>query len=113
MRVVAPDSGSTVYFVAPKEFLGIGEQAGLGMRTSYGQYLEFTLAVDGIGPRVSVKDVVLEGYVAPNQFAAIALPLYSQGNPPPKKDPQRYRFRLHEHRDYSWQPRMEAFEFQV
>ena len=92
-------SGPTGSFRAPDRYLG-------DMRFAYNQYLEFTLRVGEEGARASVLDVVLEG-----NGRMVSTPIFAQTNPVPLTIDQNYRFRLHEHPNYQWTPRLSSNEF--
>nr|CAD7454512.1 unnamed protein product [Timema tahoe] len=88
-----------VYFAAPDKFLG-------DQRASYNQELEFKLRIGESGPGATVEDVVLEG-----AGLSITQAIFGQGNPLPSGVTQKYKFRLHEHPDYGWQPRLSSRDF--
>nr|CAD7262431.1 unnamed protein product [Timema shepardi] len=88
-----------VYFSAPDKFLG-------DQRASYNQELEFKLRIGESGPGATVEDVVLEG-----AGLSITQAIFGQGNPLPSGVTQKYKFRLHEHPDYGWQPRLSSRDF--
>ncbi|PSN35327.1 Laminin subunit gamma-1, partial [Blattella germanica] len=88
-----------VYFVAPDKFLG-------DQRASYNQDLSFKLRIGEHGPSPTVEDVVLEG-----AGLSITQAIFGQQNPLPAIATQDYKFRLHEHPHYGWQPRLSARDF--
>lgn len=89
-----------VYFEAPDRFLG-------DQRASYNRDLKFKLQLVGqIAPSTSASDIILEG-----AGTKISLPIFAQGNGMPANDVKEYTFRLHEHRDYQWQPSQSARGF--
>lgn len=53
-----------------------------------------------------MEDVVLVG-----SGLTVSLPVFGQGNPLPTTYSQNYRFRLHEHPAYGWNPRLTAHDF--
>ncbi|XP_067121237.1 laminin subunit gamma-1 [Centruroides vittatus] len=89
----------TVYFSAPARFLG-------DQRASYNQFLSFVLRIGEEGPQVTVEDIVLEG-----SGLSISTPIFGQGNPLPTIYNQHFKFRLHEHTEYGWNPRLSALDF--
>ncbi|XP_034232146.1 laminin subunit gamma-1 isoform X2 [Thrips palmi] len=93
--VKAP-SDQPVYFIAPDKFLG-------DQRSSYNQDLSFRLRIGETGASPSVMDVVLEG-----AGFTISQAIFGQGNKLPTVKDQEFTFRLHEHQDYGWQPRLAA-----
>lgn len=96
---VSAPSRETVYFLAPKHFLG-------DQRGSYNQHLSFSLRINADGPRATVEDVVLEGV-----GLSIFLPIFGQGNPLPTTQNQEYKFRLHENQRFGWSPHLSAHDF--
>ncbi|XP_013774278.1 laminin subunit gamma-1-like [Limulus polyphemus] len=88
-----------VYFVAPDRFLG-------DQRSSYNQFLSFTLRIGDGTPRATVEDIIIEG-----SGLTISQPIFGQGNPLPAVKNQDYKFRLHEHSIYGWNPRLNAHDF--
>ncbi|XP_063244920.1 laminin subunit gamma-1 isoform X2 [Bacillus rossius redtenbacheri] len=88
-----------LYFVAPDRFLG-------DQRSSYNQQLQFKLRIGESGPAPTVEDVVLEG-----AKQSITQAIFGQANPLPSTVTQEYSFRLHEHPDYGWQPRLSSRDF--
>ncbi|XP_030385859.1 laminin subunit gamma-1-like [Scaptodrosophila lebanonensis] len=89
-----------VYFQAPDRFLG-------DQRASYNRDLKFKLQLVGqVGPSTSAHDVILEG-----SGSKISLPIFAQNNGMPDQGEKEYSFRLHEHRDYNWQPSQSARGF--
>ncbi|XP_012279283.1 laminin subunit gamma-1 [Orussus abietinus] len=99
VSVTAPDRDN-VYFVAPERFLG-------DQRASYNQDLSFTLRIGETGPAPTARDVILEG----GNGEEITQPIFGQDNRIPSVTPQEYRFKLHEHPDYGWQPRLSSRAF--
>ncbi|XP_039963355.1 laminin subunit gamma-1 [Bactrocera neohumeralis] len=82
-----------IYFLAPERFLG-------DQRASYNRDLKFKLQLVGqVAPSTSASDIILEG-----AGTKISLPIFGQGNGMPDQSVKEYSFRLHEHRDYQWQP---------
>ncbi|GFG33810.1 hypothetical protein Cfor_03510 [Coptotermes formosanus] len=88
-----------VYFVAPDRFLG-------DQRASYNQDLTFKLRIGENGPSPTVEDIVLEG-----SGLSITQAIFGQRNPLPSTVTHEYKFRLHEHPQYGWQPRLSARDF--
>ncbi|CAG9855706.1 unnamed protein product [Phyllotreta striolata] len=88
-----------VYFVAPNRFLG-------DQRASYNQLLEFTLRIGDNRPIPTATDIILEG-----SGASVTNTIFAQKNKIPSMQPQVYKFRLHEHSDYGWQPRLNEKQF--
>ncbi|XP_024947566.1 laminin subunit gamma-1 isoform X2 [Cephus cinctus] len=99
ISVTAPDRDN-VYFVAPDRFLG-------DQRASYNQDLSFTLRIGETGPVPTARDIILIG----SNGKQITQPIFGQGNRMPTITAQEYKFRLHEHVDYEWEPRLSAREF--
>ncbi|XP_034942261.1 laminin subunit gamma-1 [Chelonus insularis] len=99
VSVSAPDRDN-VYFVAPDRFLG-------DQRASYNQYLYFTLRIGEKEPAPTARDVILEG----SNGEQITQPIFGQNNRLPTVAPQIYKFKLHEHPNYGWQPRLSARAF--
>ncbi|XP_065163974.1 laminin subunit gamma-1 isoform X1 [Atheta coriaria] len=96
--VSAPDN-QDVYFVAPEKFLG-------DQRASYNQLLQFTLRT-GEGYVVpGATDIILEG-----AGYSITNHIFAQGNELPSIQNHEYKFRLHEHPSYAWNPRLSARAF--
>lgn len=89
-----------VYFLAPDRFLG-------DQRASYNQDLSFILRIGETGPAPTARDVILEG----GNGEQITQPIFGQNNRLPTVTPQEYRFRLHEHSGYGWQPRLSSRAF--
>ncbi|VEN35194.1 unnamed protein product, partial [Callosobruchus maculatus] len=83
-----------VYFAAPDRFLG-------DRRASYNQMLEFILRVGDDRPAPSAIDIILEG-----NGNTVTNTIFAQKNKIPGIQNQVYKFRLHEHPDYGWQPRL-------
>ncbi len=88
-----------VAFSAPDRYLG-------DQRASYNQQLLFTLRVSEAGARATIEDLVLEG-----SGLTISQPIFGQGNQLPITQNQAYSFRLHEHPDYGWNPRLSSRDF--
>ncbi|KAK0177645.1 hypothetical protein PV328_001679 [Microctonus aethiopoides] len=99
VSVNAPDRDN-VYFVAPDRFLG-------DQRASYNQDLYFTLRIGETEPAPTARDVILEG----GNGEQITQPIFGQNNRLPSVTGQVYKFRLHEHSNYGWQPRLSARAF--
>lgn len=59
-----------------------------------------------MGPSTSASDVILEG-----AGTKISLPIFAQNNGMPDQNLKEYSFRLHENRDYQWQPSQSARGF--
>nr|CAG4649913.1 EOG090X005Q [Sida crystallina] len=96
---VSAPGRDAVYFVAPDRYLG-------DQRGSYNQDLIFTLRIGENGARVSIDDVILEG-----SGLTISQRIVGQDNPLPTTQNQVYRFRLHEHPQYGWNPRLSSRDF--
>ncbi|XP_069688400.1 laminin subunit gamma-1 [Periplaneta americana] len=96
---VSAPGAESVYFVAPDRFLG-------DQRASYNQDLTFKLRIGESGPSPTVEDIVLEG-----ASLSITQAIFGQQNPLPSTATQEYKFRLHEHPHYGWQPRLTARDF--
>lgn len=75
-------------------------------RGSYNQYLNFTLRIGEHSPKPSAEDIILEG--AGNK---VSRPIFGQSNALPSIKSQDFTFRLHEHPDFGWNPRLSAREF--
>ncbi|XP_030761845.1 laminin subunit gamma-1-like isoform X2 [Sitophilus oryzae] len=88
-----------IYFVAPQRFLG-------DQRASYNQLLDFSLRVGDSRPIPTATDIILEG-----GNSSITNTIFAQDNRIPSMETQNYKFRLHEHPDYGWQPRMSSRSF--
>ncbi|XP_074654199.1 laminin subunit gamma-1-like [Tubulanus polymorphus] len=97
--IVSTPNADPVYFTLPTRYLG-------DQRFSYNQYLTFTLRISGDDARASRTDIILEGA---NQ--KISTPIFSQRNNMPRDFVQEFKFRLNEHPDYQWTPRLAATEF--
>jgi laminin, gamma 1 len=95
-----------IYFMAPSSYSG-------DLRYSYDQFLTFSLRLSQEGARASIQDIIIEGRGVDSQAMKIALPIFAQTNPLPTREKQDYKFRLHEHPDYQWSPRLSTFDFQV
>lgn len=96
---VSASHRETVYFVAPSHFLE-------DQRGSYNQHLTFTFRINQEGPRATIEDIKLEG-----AGLSISQPIFGQGNQLPTTVDQEYKFRLHEHPNYGWEPRLIARDF--
>lgn len=88
-----------VYFSAPDRYLG-------DQRASYNQVLQFTLRIGKNMALPSAADVIIEG-----AGERIALTIFAQKHSTPSIEPQLYRFRLQEHPDYGWEPRLSGRAF--
>ncbi|KAJ8934784.1 hypothetical protein NQ318_023162 [Aromia moschata] len=88
-----------VYFLAPERFLG-------DQRMSYNQLLEFVLRIGDNRPIPTATDIILEG-----GGASVTNTIFAQQNKIPTIQNQIYKFRLHEHPKYGWQPRLSARSF--
>lgn len=75
-------------------------------RGSYNQEMNFTLRIGEHGPKASADDIVLEG-----NGLRISHPIFGARNNLPTIQSQEYSFRLHEHPDFGWNPRLNAREF--
>ncbi|XP_041371142.1 laminin subunit gamma-1-like [Gigantopelta aegis] len=93
---VSAESSEPIYFLAPGRYLG-------DQRFSYNQFLRFNLRIGEQNARASIIDVLVEG--AGQQ---ISLPIFGGGNPMPAVVGNDFKFRLHEHPDYQWTPRLKA-----
>ncbi|CAG9761693.1 unnamed protein product [Ceutorhynchus assimilis] len=89
----------SVYFLAPDRFLG-------DQRASYNQLLEFSFRIGDTRPMPTAADIVLEG-----NGNRITNTIFAQENEFPSLQTQTYKFRLHEHPDFQWQPRLTSREF--
>ncbi|KAL1516830.1 hypothetical protein ABEB36_000679 [Hypothenemus hampei] len=96
---VLAQEDDAAYFVAPDRFLG-------DQRASYNQNFEFTLRIGDTRPTPSAADIILEG-----NRNRITNTIFAQNNPFPNIEGQTYRYRLHEHPDFQWQPRLTSREF--
>ncbi|CAG9855702.1 unnamed protein product [Phyllotreta striolata] len=96
---VRSEGEEIVYFVAPGRFQG-------DQRASYGQLLEFVLRLEDNRPAPSPTDIIVEG-----NGASITNTIFSQENKLPSTESQKFSFRLHEHPDYGWQPRLSSTNF--
>jgi len=79
----------------------LGDQRG-----SYNQELNFTLRIGEHSPKPSAEDIVLEG-----AGLRVSRPIFGQSNTLPSIQSQEFTFRLHEHPDFGWNPRLTAREF--
>ncbi|KAG5872836.1 hypothetical protein JTB14_008163 [Gonioctena quinquepunctata] len=89
-----------IYFAAPDRFLG-------DQRASYNQLLEFSLRIGDNRPVPTATDIILEG----GDGTSVTNTIFAQKNRIPTLQNQFYKFRLHEHPDYGWQPRLSARSF--
>ncbi|CAH0546889.1 unnamed protein product [Brassicogethes aeneus] len=89
----------SAYFVAPDRFLG-------DQRASYNQLLYFTLRIGDPRAIPTARDIILEG-----AGGEVSNTIFAQKNPTPNVQVQEYKFRLHEHPDFGWQPRLSAIAF--
>ncbi|XP_043463177.1 laminin subunit gamma-1 [Leptopilina heterotoma] len=99
IAVTAPDRDN-VYFLAPERFLG-------DQRASYNQDFSFTLRIGETGPAPTARDIVIES----GNGEQITQPIFGQDNRLPTITAQEYKFKLHEHPDYGWQPRLSSRNF--
>ncbi|KAL3276258.1 hypothetical protein HHI36_020973 [Cryptolaemus montrouzieri] len=88
-----------VYFLAPDRYIG-------DQRASYNQVLQFSLRIGKNMALPSAADVIIEG-----AGERIALAIFAQQHNIPSTETQIYRFRLHEHPNYGWEPRLSARAF--
>ncbi|XP_077188729.1 laminin subunit gamma-2 isoform X2 [Paroedura picta] len=95
---VAARRPEPIYFNAPARFLG-------NQQLSYGQTLSFNYRVNRAGRRPSQYDVVLEG-----AGLRIAAPLMPHGRMLPCAR-KTYEFRLDEHPNNNWSPRLSGVDF--
>ncbi|GLV33913.1 Laminin B2 [Carabus blaptoides fortunei] len=93
------DGYETLYFLAPDRFLG-------NQRASYNRNLKFTLRIGENGPNPTSGDIILES--GPTQ---VTNTIFAQNNQLPSVQNQQYVFKLHEHPDYGWHPRLSARAF--
>ncbi|XP_060520359.1 laminin subunit gamma-1-like [Cylas formicarius] len=96
---VQSQDDEAVYFLAPERFLG-------DQRASYNQILEFVFRVGDTRPLPTATDIILEG-----NGASVTNTIFAQSNKIPSIQTQQYRFRLHEHPDFGWQPRLSSRNF--
>lgn len=75
-------------------------------RGSYNQELNFTLRIGEHSPKPSADDVILEG-----AGLRVSRPIFGQRNALPSIQNQDYSFRLHEHPDFGWNPRLPSRDF--
>lgn len=99
VTVASPDR-ENVYFVAPDRFLG-------DQRASYNQDFSFKLRLGERGAAPTVRDIIFEG----RNREQITQPIFGQDNPSPSTEIAEFKFRLHEHPDYGWQPRLSSRDF--
>ncbi|XP_071445859.1 laminin subunit gamma-1 [Hetaerina americana] len=96
---VSSSGREPVYFLAPERYLG-------DKRASYNRDLSFKLRIGETGPSPTVRDVILEG-----EGLSVTQTIFGQGNKLPSVKSQEFVFRLHEHQDYGWQPKLTAQDF--
>ncbi|XP_018318768.1 laminin subunit gamma-1 isoform X2 [Agrilus planipennis] len=96
---VSAPPDDAVYFLAPERFLG-------NQKASYNQLLQFTLSIGENRPVPTATDIILEG-----AGSYVTNTIFAQRNPIPAVQKQHYKFRLHEHPNYGWQPRLSARNF--
>ncbi|NXK97012.1 LAMC2 protein, partial [Formicarius rufipectus] len=96
---IAARSSEPIYFVAPVKFLG-------NQQLSYGQTLSFGYRLDRGGRHPSPHDVILEG-----DGMRVTAPFLPQGEVLPCGVSHTYTFRLDEHPNSKWSPRLNHFEF--
>ncbi|ENN81832.1 hypothetical protein YQE_01771, partial [Dendroctonus ponderosae] len=96
---VQSDGHESIYFIAPDRFLG-------DQRASYNQLLDFSLRVGDSRPVPTATDVILE-----SGNLSVTNTIFAQKNELPSVETKNYRFRLHEHPDYGWQPRLTSRSF--
>ncbi|KAH0618289.1 hypothetical protein JD844_017345 [Phrynosoma platyrhinos] len=96
---VAARRSDPIYFVAPVKFLG-------NQQLSYGQTLSFDYRVNRPGRRPSQHDIVLEG-----AGLKITTPLMPNGRMLSCRASQTYTFRLDEHPNSNWSPRLSRTEY--
>ncbi|XP_063925380.1 laminin subunit gamma-1 isoform X2 [Zophobas morio] len=97
--VTAPGE-EAVYFLAPERYLG-------DQRASYNHLLQFRLRIgDYDRPIPTATDIILEG-----GGVSVTNTIFAQQNKIPSNVIQDYSFRLHEHPNYGWQPRLSARAF--
>ncbi|XP_050312344.1 laminin subunit gamma-1-like [Anthonomus grandis grandis] len=89
-----------VYFIAPDRFLG-------DQRASYNQLMEFTFRIGEANSKATTAtDIILEG-----NGKRITNIIFAQDNVAPSIVSHTYKFRLHEHPDFLWQPRLNSRDF--
>ncbi|KAH1010863.1 hypothetical protein HUJ05_005101 [Dendroctonus ponderosae] len=88
-----------VYFVAPDRFLG-------DQRSSYNQLLEFSLRIGDNRAMPAATDIILE-----SNGNRITNTIFAQDNGSPTIQSRIFKFRLHEHPDFQWQPRLNSRDF--
>ncbi|CAG9764671.1 unnamed protein product [Ceutorhynchus assimilis] len=96
---VQSNGEETIYFIAPDRFLG-------DQRASYNQLLDFSLRINDNRPIPSATDIILESV-----NMSVTNTIFAQQNKIPSVETQNYKFRLHEHPDYGWQPRLTSRTF--
>ncbi|WAR30636.1 LAMC1-like protein [Mya arenaria] len=99
LGISAPENNPMVYFNAPARYLG-------DQRFSYNQFLSFKLRIGEESATPSIIDIIIEG-----SGQQISIPFYYQRNPTPGLEDQEFRFRLNEHPDYQWHPRLKSEAF--
>ena len=75
-------------------------------RFSYNQFLSFKLRIGEESATPSIIDIMIEG-----SGQRISIPFYYQSNPTPGVIEQEFQFRLNEHEDYQWYPKLNAEAF--
>lgn len=75
-------------------------------RLSYNQFLTFDLRTGEEEGRASVVDIVLEG-----SGQRVSSAIFTQGNKMPGIESHNYKFRLNEHPNYQWTPRINSQDF--
>lgn len=75
-------------------------------RFSYNQFLSFSLRIGEETASASIIDIIIEG-----SGQRISIPFYYQNNPTPGVEKQEFRFRLNEHPDYQWYPKLTSEAF--
>ena len=73
---------------------------------SYNQFLSFDLRIGEEDGRASVVDIVLEG-----AGQRVSSAIFTQSNRMPSIETHNFKFRLHEHPNYQWTPRINAQDF--
>ena len=79
----------------------LGDQRG-----SYNQELNFTLRIGEHGPKPSAEDIILEG-----AGLRVSRPIFGYKNTLPSVKSQDFVFRLHEHVEFGWNPRLSSRDF--
>ena len=75
-------------------------------RSSYNQNLMFKLRIGENAPNPYLGDIEIVG-----ANRSIQQTIFGQRNPMPSTTEQVYTFKLHEHPEYLWQPRLDARDF--